>query len=235
MTDHVYCINLEKRPDRKAQAQFQFKNAGIKGVEFFKGTDGKAEAPEGIRITKPEYGCSDSHIRVWRDIVKNGYKISLIFEDDIRILPNFGSKLEEVLEDLKYIPDWDYVNLGPLAWRDRGPRVTENLVSGSAWGAHCYLVSQKCAQKISNWETKDLRYCQDVQIARSPLNMYYTSKPLANQESFGYSTFGVISSWFRGDIGFSRTPDIDFFLRDIFQRDIILIILLLYALKVLMR
>jgi GR25 family glycosyltransferase involved in LPS biosynthesis len=227
MVDHIYCINLERRPDRRANASKQFSGAGIENVEFFKGTDGRIEAPEDIFISKPEYGCSDSHIRIWRDVVENGYETALVFEDDVYILPEFKKRLFNILKDIEIDPEWDYVNLGPLDWRDRNERITPNLTRGSAWGAHCYLISQRGAKKLSVWDTEDLRYCQDVQVARSPIKMYYAENPLANQESYS-SKYGILTSWLKGDIGFDRTPDWDFLIRDSAQTIGIFILIVVF-------
>ena len=212
MVDHVYCINLEKRPDRRSKAIIEFQKNEIENVEFFRGTDGRAEAPDGIFISKPEYGCSDSHIRIWRDVVSNGYETALVFEDDVKILPNFNENLKRVMAELEFDSEWDYVNIGPLDWKIKHEQVTPLLTKGSSWGAHCYLISQRGARKIASWETKDLRYCQDVQVARSPLKMYYCDDPLANQESFS-SKYGLFLSVLNGDIGLDRTPDWDFIIR----------------------
>jgi hypothetical protein len=222
MVDHVYCINLEKRPDRRAKASVEFENNGIENVEFFRGTDGLAEAPDGILITKPEYGCSDSHIRIWRDIVDNGYETVLVFEDDVKILPNFNENLKRVLTDLASDPEWDYVNLGPFNWKIPYERITPRLTKGSSLGAHCYLISQRGARKISLWDTKDLRFCQDAQIARSPLKMYYCEEPLANQESFS-SNFGAFATVLKGDIGLERTLDWDFIIRETYHLACVLV------------
>jgi len=231
MVDHVYCINLERRPDRRASAEHEFYQNGIGPVEFFNGTDGKLDAPDDIYISKPEWGCSDSHIRIWRDMVSKGYETALVFEDDVVILPDFKNKLILVLEDLKNLPEWDYVNLGPLEFKNSHGRASQTLVKGAAYGGHCYLISLKCANHVSKWETSDLHYCQDVQLAKSPLKMYYTSKPLANQESFNSSIFGVITSWVKGDIGFKRTPDWDFLIRYFFQNKLFISILILLLIK----
>jgi len=230
MIDHTYCINLERRKDRRARVQDEFDANGIENVEFFNGTDGKLYAPDDIRITKSEWGCSDSHIRIWRDMIEKGYKTVLVFEDDVRILPGFNERLNSIINELKNFESWDYINLGPLAWRDRGSKVSCNLTRGSAWGAHCYLVSEKGARKIAVWESKDLRYCQDVQIARSPLDMYYTPHPLANQESFDSSVLGVFKSMTTGDIGLSRTVDFDYIIRDSWQKSDWFLIALLICL-----
>lgn len=233
MVEHVYCINLEKRLDRRAKATAEFEKNGIEGVEFFRGTDGRAEAPEGILITKPEYGCSDSHIRIWKDVVMNGYETVLVFEDDVKILPNFNENLKRVLIELDVDPEWDYVNLGPLDWKIKNEQVSPLLIKGSSWGAHCYLISQRGARKLASWDAKDLRYCQDVQVARSPLKMYYCDSPLANQESFN-SKYGILMSVLNGDIGLERTPDWDFIVREfnhIFFIICVLIIVIYFMLR----
>lgn len=80
---HAYCINLERSPDRRESAFQEFEREGL-DVEFFRATDGKVEAPNGIYISKSEWGCADSHIRIWRDMVENGYETALIFEDDVK-------------------------------------------------------------------------------------------------------------------------------------------------------
>lgn len=227
MVDHIYCINLERRPDRRAAAQAEFDRTGLEDVEIFRATDGRTEAPDGIRISKPEWGCSDSHIRIWRDVVQNGYECALVFEDDVKILPNFNEKLAMVLEDLKAVPDWDYVNLGPLSWRIAHGAVSPRLIKGSTYGAHCYLVSLRGARKISTWETNDLHFCQDCQLARSPLKMYYCPEPLANQYTNQTKYLEIIQSCMTGDICFERTPDFDFLIRSSWQSFLLILLALI--------
>jgi GR25 family glycosyltransferase involved in LPS biosynthesis len=43
-------------------------------------------------------------------MVYHNYSTALIFEDDIKLIPNFKNELVEVMNDLP--PDWEYVNLG---------------------------------------------------------------------------------------------------------------------------
>jgi hypothetical protein len=227
MVEHIYCINLERRPDRRRAAQDAFVRNDIQDVEFFKGTDGRVEAPDNIMITKPEWGCSDSHIRIWRDVVQNGYECALVFEDDVKILPNFNQKLAVVLEDLKSIPDWDYVNLGPLSWRIAQGAVSPRLTKGAAYGAHCYLVSLRGARKISTWETDDLQFCQDCQLARSPLKMYYCPEPLANQFTSSAKYLEIIQSCMTGDICFERTADFDFLIRSSWKEYLVILLVII--------
>ena len=178
MIEHAYCINLERSADRRASAAEQFAQAGLT-VEFFKATDGRSEAPKGLYITKTEWGCADSHIRVWRDIVQNGYEAALVFEDDVRLAPNFVSKLETILPELDQFPDWDFVNLGPNDfWRKDGRPVTDHLVSGQALSACAYLISLKCAKQWSVWDSTKLRIQIDSLMSQYPVEIYHVKEPL---------------------------------------------------------
>ena len=215
MVDHVYCINLERRPDRRQEAEAEFMKHGL-DVEFWNATDGKRDAPEGLKITRAEWGCADSHIRIWRDVVEQNYGTVLVFEDDVKILPNFNEKMNQVLEEAP--PQWEFINLGSLDGRDRGIRVSPLLREGAIYGTHCYLISNRGARKLGHWNAEDLRYGIDSQIARSPYKLYYVDEALANQVSGVNGDQGAYLSWIQGDIGFSRTLDIDFYLRDLYQK-----------------
>ena len=134
----VYCINLERSPERRESARAEFEREGL-NVEFFRATDGKAEAPEKLFITKSEWGCADSHIRVWRDMVQKGHEMALVFEDDISLTPNFVSKLREVMDELP--DDWDFVNLGTSpGFHIDIRKYSDRLMIGQALTTHAYII-----------------------------------------------------------------------------------------------
>jgi Glycosyltransferase family 25 (LPS biosynthesis protein) len=211
---HIYCINLERRPDRRARAESQFERAGL-AVEFFSGTDGREHAPSGLYVTPSEYGCADSHVRVWRDIVAKGHEIALILEDDVELSPNFGSKLEEVLAEAT---EWDMIFLGyilPIVHRD----VSENLFEGQPLGTHAYLINIDCARRLSNFDPKLMKVGIDTQLNRFPLKILCSKTILASQGD-AMSSLGLPSfkSMIEGDIGIMRTMDFNFFIRFIMQK-----------------
>jgi len=201
--DHVYCINLERRPDRRENAQEQFTKIGIENVEFFNATDGKLFAPSGIHITPPEWGCADSHIRIWRDIVDKGYETVLVFEDDVKIIKGFLDKLAFVFDEMKDV-EWDYINLGPSPepFRIQGNWESESVRKGISLLTHCYIISRHGAQKLAYIDPSDLIRSIDCELLHMPLKMYYTKKPLAVQFEGITSS---LSSLLEGDIGFQRT------------------------------
>jgi GR25 family glycosyltransferase involved in LPS biosynthesis len=213
MIDHIYCINLERRHDRREKIIQEFHNENVTNVEIWRATDGRADAPEGIRLTKPEYGCADSHIRLWKDMVDKGYKTALVFEDDAEILPGFNFKLEKILGELEQIQDWDYVNLGP--WHSTSiceSQVSQVLSKGQSLCTHCYLISRRGALKMHLWDAEDLKFPIDIQLIQNPVKTYYSNEMLATQGT-EVAFVDSILKIYKGDIGFDRTYDWDFTIR----------------------
>jgi GR25 family glycosyltransferase involved in LPS biosynthesis len=189
----AYCINLERNPERREAVQAEFDREDLH-VEFFRATDGKAEAPEGLFIAKSEWGCADSHIRVWRDVVEKGYEFALVFEDDIALVPNFNSELVKVLDELP--DDWDFVNLGTTdGLHINFRRFSDRLMIGQALNAHAYLISRKCAKRWADFDSKYLKTQFDVFIANYPSQNLHVEKPLALQNG-DESTIGSVSRTF---------------------------------------
>jgi GR25 family glycosyltransferase involved in LPS biosynthesis len=196
----AYCINLGRNPERRASAQVEFEREGL-NVTFFRATDGKAEAPEDLMITKSEWGCADSHIRVWRDVVENGHEMAMVFEDDISLVPDFNLKLREIMAELP--DDWDYVNLGTTdGCHINFRRFSDHLMTGQALNTHAYLISRKCAKKWSDFEPKYLKSQIDVFIMNYPSYNLHVEKPMALQNG-DTSTIGTL---------FTRTFDWTFFI-----------------------
>ena len=184
----AYCINLARNPERRAAAQAEFEREGL-AVTFFRATDGKAEAPEGLFITKSEWGCADSHIRIWRDVVDNGHEMALVFEDDISLVPNFTSKLREIMDELP--EDWDYVNLDPNGfYRVDGKQFSSRLMRGLSLGASAYLISHKCAKQWAMWDSTLLKVQVDSLITQYPVQYFHLREPIARQDRKHTSQIG---------------------------------------------
>jgi hypothetical protein len=154
-----------------------------------------------------------SHTRVWRDIVENEYPAALVFEDDVRLVPDFISKLSEVLDDAKGIP-WDIIHLGPLLPIAKNKNVIESLYEGQALGTHAYLISLECAKKIAPFEAELMKVSVDFQLNRFPLRIFCVGEPLAKQESADDEPLiGLMKSAMNGDIGMDRTFDLNYLIR----------------------
>ena len=188
----AYCINLVRNPERRASAQAEFDREGL-DVAFFRATDGKAEAPEGLMITKSEWGCADSHIRVWRDMVENGHEMALVFEDDISLVPNFNLKLREIMAELPN--DWDYVNLDPNGFYTVDVKqFSSRLVKGLSLATSAYIIRHKCAKQWAEWDSTLMKVQVDSFITQCPVQYFHVREPIARQDQKHTSEIGGLTT-----------------------------------------
>lgn len=110
--DHIYCLTLDRRPERWRKVKQKFKELNIE-VERFSAIDGNT-LPEGkIKkypiLNKYAIGCMLSHYKIIENAKKNKYKNILIFEDDVIFHKNF---VEEFSKQIKKIKNWKLLHLG---------------------------------------------------------------------------------------------------------------------------
>ena len=106
--NNIWVINLDRNPDRLHSVNNIFHRLGIK-VRRLSAVDGKSDKMIPIikqnvknTITGPEIGCSLSHQKIWKYIVKHKIPWTTIFEDDICISDKvtqktFGESMAEAL------------------------------------------------------------------------------------------------------------------------------------------
>lgn len=98
----TFCINLERRPDRKDVMIERFNKANL-DVEFVKAVDGRELAwTEELKHLfrnntygshRGVIGCALSHHNLWRQLANSNDDSYLIFEDDVTLADNFKEKL----------------------------------------------------------------------------------------------------------------------------------------------
>lgn len=116
----MFVMNLKRSVDRWEQAQKQMAGEGLI-VERFDAIDGRALSNEQLRNQSTRMamylqprgviGCYLSHRKFWQMVVDGGHESAIIFEDDVKLVPDFKEKLKghlKLLGDEKY----DVVLLG---------------------------------------------------------------------------------------------------------------------------
>ncbi|XP_032689726.1 glycosyltransferase 25 family member isoform X1 [Odontomachus brunneus] len=168
--DHIYMINLLRRPERRKRMQRLFKELGIQ-AETIDAVDGRtlnesileewgvkpmpdyADPYHKRPMTMGEIGCFLSHYIIWQKVLEYGYKNVMVLEDDVRFEPFFRQKVHYVLTELSDIDtEWDLVYLG----RKRLMESAESRIQGSKFLVRAaysywtlgYILSDSGAKKL---------------------------------------------------------------------------------------
>ncbi len=157
---NLFVVNLERRPDRRAEIENKLMVAGIKNYACVRAVDGKEliATPElATMFQKNDFGnrrgvmgCALSHYRLWQRLLTDKqHNHYVILEDDVDLCDGFASKLAALV-----IPtDADLLMLGFSTWnsdsRLAGNGTVEALNPAEyAGGTFGYIVTKKGAEKL---------------------------------------------------------------------------------------
>lgn len=139
--DKIYCITLESRPDRKAQAARQFAETGLlHRVEFVV----VARHPE-----DREQGIFESHLHCLNKGLRDNGRHILVFEDDVFFQEMDSRALREACNSLETAPDWQALFLGCITdgSRKMGDRPLAKITYRCL--AHAYALNRPFAEHIA--------------------------------------------------------------------------------------
>lgn len=152
--DKIYCINLERREDRRKEAEAEFQKFNL-DFEFFKGVDGHSLNIKG-GIKPGHIGCVMSHLNLYKHLKEQEGDIFMITEDDVVFADNF---IDFYLDRIKNVPnDWHLLYFG-----GNHNSLSLNIVSPNihrlqkTYTTHCYVV-KKCYLDllINEFDNKDI-------------------------------------------------------------------------------
>jgi GR25 family glycosyltransferase involved in LPS biosynthesis len=103
-----------------------------------------------IMSTKPEVGISLSHMRIWKDIVKNKTSHTLIMEDDFNLNIGFQHNLKTAWKELPNEFDLFYLSFLPSSNGFDFNLYSDNLlkIHGGIWWLSGYILSYEGAKKL---------------------------------------------------------------------------------------
>lgn len=113
--DAVFCINLKRRTDRRAQAEAEFAKHNIH-VEWIPGVDGRELnlphmiSSDGLPVQKGDIGCCLSHAKAAKLAKINQLNSYLVFEDDCIIRDDFNNLFSAYISQVP--DDWHMIYLG---------------------------------------------------------------------------------------------------------------------------
>ena len=207
-------INLPKDQKRMDGVK---KSLGAEGVKFERidAVLGKALSAEErkalvtvlgrLLMTPGMVGCFLSHVKCWQLCVKQKAPL-IVFEDDVVVSPEFGSKLSAAMENLP--DDWDVLMLGALgaispkyyhinflhavlAGGLRWPRwhSTDVHEPMRPFGTHAYVVSPRGAAKLLQ-KCPKVNYHVDVVMWGLRSLRLYAIHPLVAKQTHADTTIG---------------------------------------------
>jgi glycosyl transferase family 25 len=111
--DKIYCINLDRRPDRWEKVSKTFDELDIKDVVRYSAIDGNTLDLDSIKYNKNlnrgELGILETHLQLVQEAKDVGYKQIMIMEDDVK----FTDEIHKFNEYMEAIPKgWDMIYVG---------------------------------------------------------------------------------------------------------------------------
>lgn len=144
--DRLFVINLDRRTDRWAHCQEQFKRYGLTKVERF---SGYADVIDHHGKVNGNCGCSASHRALLEIIAYHQWPRVLILEDDFEIrFDDFDYRFARMISEVP--PDWDMLYLGGHFAEKPQARVSRHVIRmGHMFTTSSYAVTHKLARKIA--------------------------------------------------------------------------------------
>lgn len=175
--DKIFVINLDRRKDRLAFANREFKKINTT-FERYSAFDGSVNYPHGLSINKGEYGAYNSHMNLLKYIIENNIERALICEDDVVFCDNFINQFEAYHKQLPENTSLYYISSNNE--RASLTKITENIYhTVGSLALHAYSVDLNAAKKLyKQLVTKD--FCMpvdDVFIEHHKFNDTYTFYP----------------------------------------------------------
>jgi GR25 family glycosyltransferase involved in LPS biosynthesis len=174
---NIYVINLKRREDRlhSFYERINFPKEKINIITAFDGKNYQDEPEElkqlynrlSPRLNPGEKGCFISHMMAYKDIIKNNYNFSLIFEDDCYFCEDFNNKINMIINEMPKDTQILYIGGRGTPNFKMEPstctKITENIVSHKLtnWNmrdkinhdrcAYSYIISKELASKFLNY------------------------------------------------------------------------------------
>lgn len=153
--DKIYCLNLERRPDRWEESTKVFKNLNL-SVDKFPAFDGQTIDLGYGKPYNGDIGCGISHIKVLKSAIENKLKNVLILEDDVMFSDNLLEIFQKVTLELP--DDWDILFFGGNH-QGGALKISENIARVyNTYTTHCYAINSKCFETIYKHMVSKIEY-----------------------------------------------------------------------------
>lgn len=138
---NTFCINLKRRDDRWKRMTSIFEKVGLEVTQWV--ASEPHQVTDSIYGTPTQRACAQSHLNVWREMVKHNIPYALVMEDDISFDKDWKTKLETFSDD-----QFDLILLNTDHFYD--PIHGWHHTRGESYLTGAYIISLKAAQGLVN-------------------------------------------------------------------------------------
>jgi GR25 family glycosyltransferase involved in LPS biosynthesis len=150
-----FCIHLLRANEREP-FMTHFQNGLGRTVKVWPASEGSELVARGWPRGHPHeretsigaLGCLDSHIRLLRKMIEEGWDNIGIFEDDAELVVD-SVELQEFYGKICFLkPQWDILILGANEWVDFKKLGDKIIKPTRYWGTHAFLIRRSAAEAV---------------------------------------------------------------------------------------
>jgi GR25 family glycosyltransferase involved in LPS biosynthesis len=169
--EKIFCVNLERRPDRRTEATNEFKKFDLE-FEFFNATDGHSLNLSG-KIKPGHIGCVLSHFNLFKHIRDNeDGEIFMITEDDVVFKDDFINTYNSLIDNVPF--DWTLFYFGGNHNHLSIDFTSSNIHRlKNTYTTHCYLVKKSKIDLIIQEFDNDRIFNEEVDVHLSNVQRRY--------------------------------------------------------------
>lgn len=191
--DKIYCVNLDRRPDRWKQTLYEFNEHNILNVERVSAVDGcaidRTEYSHVNNINTSELGLVLTNIKILKHAKENQFERILVVEDDVV----FNKDIKAFDERYSHVPcDWDMIYFGGNHNKHKNWRQPTSIAPGvvkihRTYTTHCIGIHRSFYDTILN-KLNTLHAALDVIYTElQQTNNVYCFYPGLAKQRVGYS------------------------------------------------
>jgi glycosyl transferase family 25 len=209
------CINLDRRPARWEQAQFQFGLHDLKSVRRWPALDGVTlEVPPGWTGSPGAYGCLQSHLAVVREARQNRLSRIWILEDDVVLDADFNARFSRYVRQLP--SDWDMLFFGGLHLLVRPQRISDNISRLThSYSTFAYALRQTVYDSFIEINSRSIEPVDKNNVVlQQSFNCYCFMPPLAwVEENYSDTQNKFLHPWYLKEGIVIASPELDWIQR----------------------
>ena len=182
--ENTFCISLESNPKRWERMQNRFKNENLEVTRWIASTPDTLTDKFHSYLTPGECACAQSHINIWRYIIKHNLSYAFILEDDACFDKDWRNKvasfqIDDPLWDLLLLNAFDPIEPS-FMWVD----IQEQYLLGG------YILSIRGAVRLLQWYEGNFASAD-----------WMTSRLQQNRHSYSYFPWIIIQEGFDTTLG----------------------------------